>query len=204
MSIGEELAVALTGEEIAHDLASPLAFVRVVLDAVARGHELSEEDREIAREEMDRLSRLLASLRGAARRWSDGDVWSLQELVNAALQTIARGTSPDVRVDPAHQGRGHRALAADLVLRAIRWAATFGDGRVIISSSLEQAQLRLELQIPEELEARAARTRVWMADGNELELLLLRRTARALGGAAQIIAGANGGSILRIGLLAAS
>jgi GNAT superfamily N-acetyltransferase len=199
MSIGEEVAVALTAEEITHDLASPLAFVRVVLDAVARGEELSDEDRDIAREEVDRLARLLASLRGAARRWPDGEVWSLQEFVNDARRSA--GATLDVRIDPGHRGKGHRALAADLVSRALRWATSRGDGPVIVSSSVEGAELRLELQVPEELGAGVTRTRVWMADSQELELLLLRRTARALGGGAQLLPGSNGGSLLRIGLV---
>ena len=59
----KRLALALLSAEISHEIAYPLNFFRHLLRQGGPGRSLDTEDIEIGREEIERLERMLASLR---------------------------------------------------------------------------------------------------------------------------------------------
>src|ERR1700704_1407730 len=56
-------AVALVREELAHALSSPVSFLRMIVTELEEGKVPGAGQLEVAREEVDRLHRLVASLR---------------------------------------------------------------------------------------------------------------------------------------------
>jgi len=59
----KRLALGLLGAELSHELAYPLNFLRFLLQQAGRKARLSDEDLEIGQEEVERLARMLATLR---------------------------------------------------------------------------------------------------------------------------------------------
>lgn len=60
------LTLDLLAAELSHELAYPLNFFRYLLEHAARGESLAPQDVEIGREEVERLQRMLVSLRQLA------------------------------------------------------------------------------------------------------------------------------------------
>jgi signal transduction histidine kinase len=61
-----EALVQTVAAEISHDIRQPLNFFRIVFDQASRGQQLDPEDVDLARDEVERLERLVAGLKRMA------------------------------------------------------------------------------------------------------------------------------------------
>lgn len=97
--IGERDALVETvAAEIAHDIRQPLNFFRVVFDQAGRGHALDPEDVELARDEVDRLERLVAGLKRVATRQMDRKLVKVHALCDR-VELLLRDTLPNRVID---------------------------------------------------------------------------------------------------------
>lgn len=97
--VGERDALVETvAAEIAHDIRQPLNFFRVVFDQAGRGHALDPEDVELARDEVERLERLVAGLKRVAARRVDRKLVKVHALCDR-VEILLRDTLPRRVID---------------------------------------------------------------------------------------------------------
>lgn len=82
-------AVAALAAELGHELQGPINLFRLTKERLARGEHLDDDDVSMLGEELDRLSRLSARLRGLAHGSLRRQAYSPREIVEAALSGTA-------------------------------------------------------------------------------------------------------------------
>ncbi len=142
-SRGEQrLAIDSLGAEIAHEIAYPLSFFRHLMRQISDGRAADTADVDIGREEVDRLERMLVTLRRLqlpAPTLSDVAVRPLLERAASLVRSdpptsrvsieIAAGEDARVRAD----ADAVLQLAANLLRNAAQAAGA--DGRVVVRAS---------------------------------------------------------------------
>lgn len=108
----KSLTLGVLGAELSHEIAHPLQFFRGVLSRGAR-RPLDEEDLDIGREEIDRLDRMLASLRRLEAPRFEREVVSLADPARRALVLVrdalaAKGVTGVIDVPDGCVVRAHR------------------------------------------------------------------------------------------------
>jgi len=151
-------ALAALAAEVGHDLQGPLNLFRLTHDRLARGGTLDDEDLSLLDEELARLARLSARLRGLAQRSLQRALASPRAIVDSALGSAplpVGGNALELDVEAASSV----AVACDLGLIA-------GAVRELIDNAFEARKRRAGVRFQAEP---AAGLCVW-DDGSGLAL----------------------------------
>jgi hypothetical protein len=190
-ALAAEAAVTLVREELAHTLSAPVAYFRMLVGELEAGRPLTAEHIEIAREEADRIQRLVASLRASPSiRVTPGPL-SLVKGLRAACRDLERGSlgaGVDVVLDvPESVTLSADVTALGLVIYSVVTALVArGAARIVLSSmppSPESTTMTLRVvsevsgAVPPVFIARA-----WAGnDRDAMAFAIARRAARASG-----------------------
>jgi signal transduction histidine kinase len=143
------LAVALLSDEIAHELASPLTYLR---DIVLHTEGLDATDRSIGEEEVARLESMVAQLRRTRRGEMSHALVALAPVVDRAVARARAELRRDVRV-VVDVPTGLRVTANEtalelllLVLVRNAVAAASAGGNVLVRARAEAGGGRLEVE----------------------------------------------------------
>lgn len=94
---GQRLAIDLLASELAHEIAYPLAYFRHLLTRLSRDQDVRPRDLEIGQDEVERLQRMLASMRKLHLPDSELSHVSLEKVVERAIDLVS--AYADHRID---------------------------------------------------------------------------------------------------------
>jgi hypothetical protein len=189
--LAADAAVTLVREELAHALAAPIAFFRMIVQELEDGRTLSAENLEIAREEVDRIQKLITSLRGSPGIRVAPCALRLAKGLRAACRDLERASpgAGEVIVDvPESVVVSADMTALGLVIYSVVTAlAARGAARVVLAAVPPPAgstivTLRVVPEISGSAVSPVFMARAWAgADRDAITFAIARRAARASG-----------------------
>lgn len=149
---GQRLAIDVLATELAHEIAYPLAYFRHLLTRLSRERDVMPRDLEIGQEEIERLQRMLASMRKLHLPDSELSRLALEGVVERAVALVRAYADREIVIERVGEGPVAVSANPDQVLQLLAnllrnaLQAVAEGGRVVVRLADDEGDALIEVR----------------------------------------------------------